>query len=85
MTGTVEETYALFEQQTRGNGQYTTPEEAPTAEEMADKKANMLLDRVTCGEIETWDEIRPNLALFLRAAGHEDAATFVEASTRMSA
>ena len=43
----------------------------------------MLMDQVACGEVQTWDEIRPQLCAFLLEAGHGDAAQFVEASTRM--
>ena len=84
MPGSVEETYALFEQETRGNGQYAAPEEMPTPEETAEKRANMLMDRVACGEIATWDEIRADLVGFLQQAGHANAAAFVETSTRMN-
>lgn len=84
MEGTVEETYALFEQETRGNGQYTAPEEEPSKEETAEKKAHMLLDRVAAGELDSWDEIRPELGLLMQEAGFSDAASFLEATTRMN-
>jgi hypothetical protein len=83
MEGSVSATYDLFEQEVRGNGRVGSASEEPTPEEVADRKARMLMDRVACGEIRSWDEIRPKMVAYLQAAGHEDAATFVEMSTRM--
>lgn len=81
---TVEETYALFEQEKNGDGRNGMPEEQPTPQELAMKEANMLMDRVAAGEIQSWDEIRPKLAEHLQAAGHSDSATFLQESTRMT-
>jgi hypothetical protein len=83
MEGPVSATYALFDQEERGNGQAISGAQEPTPHEVAEKKASMLMDRVACGEIRSWDEIRPKLASYLQAAGHEDAVAFLEASTRM--
>ena len=84
MDASVEAVYALFEQETRGNGQYAAPEDQPTPQEDAVKRANMLMDRVAAGELDSWDEIRPQLAGLLRDAALTSAAEFVEASTRMT-
>jgi hypothetical protein len=81
---TVEGTYAMFEQETNGDGQNNVNKEQPTPQEIAMKEANMLMDRVAAGEIQSWDEIRPKLVEHLQAAGHLDSATFVQESTRMS-
>jgi hypothetical protein len=83
MPGTVEEVYALFERETRGNGQYAAPEDQPTPAEDAEKRANMLMDRVAAGEVQSWDEIREQLVSYMHDAGHANAAAFMEASTRM--
>ena len=81
---TVVETYAMFEQETNGDGRNGMQKEQPTPQELAMKEANMLMDRVAAGEIQSWDEIRPKLVEHLQAAGHSDSATFVQESTRMT-
>lgn len=81
---TVEGTYAMFEQEASGDGQNGMQKEQPTPQELAMKEANMLMDGVAAGEIQSWDEIRPKLVEHLQAAGHSDSATFVQESTRMA-
>lgn len=83
MQGTVEETYALFDQQSRGSGKYGAEEDKLTPSQAADQEANMLMDRVASGDLQTWDEIRPQLCALLQEAGHTDAAKFIEAATQM--
>lgn len=84
MTGTVEETAALFEQEAQGSGQVGGPVEQPTPQEIAMKDAKVLMDKVSAGEIKSWDEIRPQLVKCLQAAGQSDCATFVQESTTLS-
>lgn len=84
MTGTVEETAELFEQEAQGGDQFGGPVEQPTPQEIAMKDAKKLMDKVSAGEIRSWDEIRPQLVEFLQAAGQTDCATFVKESTTMS-
>lgn len=84
MTGTVDETAELFEQESQGSAQFGGPVEQPTPQEIAMKDAKKLMDKVSAGEIKSWDEIRPQLVKCLQAAGHADCATFVQESTTLS-
>lgn len=81
---TVKGTYAMFEQEANGEANNGMQKEQPTPQELEMKEANMLMDKVAAGEIQSWDEIRPKLVEHLQAAGHTDSATFVQESTRMS-
>lgn len=84
MTGTVAETNELFEQSERGASGQTVPQEPMTPQQKALKAANMLMDQVVCGEIASFDGIRPQLSAHYNEAGLTDVAAFIEATTRMN-
>jgi hypothetical protein len=84
MTGSAKEVYDLFEQQRRGNGRYASMADQLTAQQVAERDANFLMDCVACGEIPTWDEIRPELAKHLEQAGCRDASKFIHTTTIMA-
>lgn len=71
----------LFEAEKRGSGPYRTAEEIPSAQEVAADEATMLMNRVACGEVATWDEIRPKLIELYAAAGCTDCSRFIEMSS----
>lgn len=81
MEGPIEEVYSMFDQEKRGSGQYRTADEIATPEEAAAEEASMLMDKVACGDIETWDEIRPKLVELIKKAGNTECATFIESSS----
>jgi hypothetical protein len=81
MTGSTQDAYDLFDQQRRGDGRYASMADQLTPQQVSEQDANMLMDRVACGEIASWDEIRPALAKHLEEAGSRDAAKFIHTST----
>lgn len=81
MEGPIEEVYSLFDQEKRGSGQYRTADEIATPEEAAAEEAAMLMDRVACGDISSWDEIRPELVEIVKKAGNVECANFIATSS----
>ena len=78
LQGSVRDVALLFDQEKRGTGVYRTQEEIASPQELAEEEASLLMNQVACGEISTWEEIRPQLADLYRRAGKEDCAKFIE-------